>query len=143
MTKRKTVMIVLFATLFLAALPVWYIAYSFYPVQTRTPNAESKIMITLARRGGVKSEQTMVVDDPEDAAFLFELFGKQYTAEFDSPSCPFDWCWISFVHGRGTIVFYPAMDGCGFVRYRGRFFYITPEEIGKLKYICQKYYAKQ
>lgn len=141
MTKRKIVMITLFVTLFLAALPAWYIADFLRPIQTKTPHAESKIMITSAR--GLGAEKTMEIDDPEDAAFLFALFGKKYTAEYDSPSCPFDWCRISFVHKRGSIDFYPAMDGCEFVRYRGKYFFITQDEKIKLMEICRKYDKKQ
>lgn len=143
MTKRKIVMASLLTALFLSALPVWYIADSLRPAKTKIPHAESKIKITHARGAAAGTEQTAEIDDQEDAAFLFALFGKQYTAVYDSPSCPFDWCRISFVHERKSIDFYPAMDGCGFVRYQGKFFNITPEETGKLIEILRKYYKKQ
>lgn len=144
MTKKKIVMLALFAVLYLLAYSAWSIAASLRPAQTKIPHAESKIMITFARGGGgAGTERTEEVDDPQDAAFLFALFGKQHTAVFDTPSCPFDWCRISFVRGRERIDFHPAMDGCGLVRYRGKFLDITPEEAGKLMEIHHKYYKKQ
>lgn len=139
MAKRKTVVIMLFVLFLLAAYATWRFSDSFRPVQTKVPNAESRVVVTYRPDYSRTEQQTFEIYDPADKAFLFELFGRQYTAEFDTPSCPFGSCFISFAHKKSIINFFPAMDGCEFVRYRGKYFVITSDETEKLMEICRKY----
>lgn len=133
-----------YSLLFLLVVCVaWRLSEPIRPVRTKVPNAESRVVITFRSDYSGIEQQTLEIYDQADKAFLFELFGKWYRAGLDTPSCPFGSCFISFVHKRNIISFFPAMDGCGLVRYRRKYFFITQDETVKLLDICHKYEKTQ
>lgn len=142
MTKRKIFIIALFVLF----LPVVYANWSFIDFictgRTERPHADSNVMITFVSDHVEAGERMFEINDPQDRAFLFALFGKQRVVIDDLPLCDFGWSRISFVYRWGSVDFYPTWDGCGFVKHRGKSFVITSEENIKLMEICDKYSIK-
>lgn len=122
----------------LAGCLAWEIFSLFTVTRTEVPAAESRIWLEQDHAGRGKTEIT----DPEDVAFLRQLFGHPYEAVFDDPICPFDAVKISFEHKGRAIRFHPATDDCEFVRYGNtqKTFAIMPEEKERLKELLEKYW---
>ena len=131
----------LVAILILAGYIACEAFFLFRATLTKIPAAESRIYLEQHHAYSGRTEIT----DPEDVAFLKQLFGRQYRAAFDDPICPFDIVKISFVHWGRAIDFYPAADDCEFVRYgrMKKIFSIKPEEKKRLKTLTEKYWIRE
>ena len=82
--------------------------------ETPIPDVRSSIRLTTAFR---KVEKSVEITDPQDIAFLRQLFGQSYIAGYDDPICPFDMVWFTFSYEGRDISFAPAADGCNLVSY--------------------------